>query len=1196
MPLIEGSDARSRPLPAAAGITGWDELDQWIKDMYDRSVERSYRGVAQRSRKSGHPVAPNTVAALVRGERRPQRSSLEGFLHGCGLNAQEVADGLAAWDRLTGIAAATAPAPADATGWQTAAGIDGDGRDHFRQKALGQRNTGQGGDLFRGRDTALSAVRSWLNSDDEPGLPLVVTGQPGAGKSSVVARAGREVNVGTGRLGLMFFARDATHEAFLRALGDSLGQRGLHGTIDVVEAVRRAARHGRFLLVVDALDESGSPADRDEIVTTMMALAALRGVRIVVATRRLSAQNPFTTMGLLASLGVRSAAAHSLVDLDDDHYFDPDGLRAVAAALLRKDGADNPAPPGAAWEQYRADPSLTDRLAAIIGRRAGRNYLVAALAAHPLSMEAAPLDPLAADFDESRLPTSVREALSKYLDHLIVSERVRVRGLLTVLAYARGTGLDDRLWLRFAEALDVPVSTADLEQLRDSPAADYLLQSNRDRDGTPVTRLFHQALADELKEQRNRRSDDERRLFESLRPAEPQDWSDAAYACRHAADHAAAAGRLAELLDDPGFLAHGDLFRLLPLIPVLPDPALAGTAAVLRRSAGRADGLPPGPRTQLLMLTATHLQEDPLRRRLQTVAESPHLPLWAHGLGRSHQQIALAEQVTALAVGRFGGTDVLVTASRSSQLLQVLDANGQLLTKIVTPFLRGVAALSIGTLAGAQVVVALGHDGGLRAWDESLHVIDLPVPRQPAPVTAVAVGPLGGIDLIVTATDRTMQLWTLDGAPFGNRFPAADLSVQALAIGTWGGRQMLASVGLDGMVRFWHPRRGQMQGRVVAGHRQPARAIALGCTREDDIVAVAYDNRIVQVWKGKEFGPADPFTDHTDMVNTVAIGQLGERRIIATGSRDGMIRVWDGPTGAVDPSASTDHTRPINSLAIGPLGDETVLVSTGEDNSVRIWNLDGQPLGPPLVSAATSVYAALGVVDGTTLVGVVGRGGSVRLWDHRRRPVQLPLTRRPHAVVALQMCEVGGRDAFVTVHHGGLVGIWDSSGRRTGVTFGHWWASEVTALANGRLRGINVVALGYSDGTVAIYDPADGALIRRTAPTGSEVTALAIGHNMLAAGHVNGAVRLLDGSPRSSFRNARHGHHGRVSAATIGAACGQPIVATVGADRTARIWHKDSSEPEVFELLEAPRGVALTPHDQLVIATGPALCGWQLCF
>jgi hypothetical protein len=74
------------------------------------------------------------------------------------------------------------------------------------------------------------------------------------------------------------------------------------------------------------------------------------------------------------------------------------------------------------------------------------------------------------------MPSGVGEALSKYLDRLPQPGQERDRGLLTALAYACGAGLNP-IWLAFAAALGYNSATADLDALRHSPAADYLLQT-----------------------------------------------------------------------------------------------------------------------------------------------------------------------------------------------------------------------------------------------------------------------------------------------------------------------------------------------------------------------------------------------------------------------------------------------------------------------------------------------------------------------------------------------------------------------------------------------------------------------------------------------------------------------------------------------------------------------------------------------
>ena len=105
----------------------------------------------------------------------------------------------------------------------------GEARSHFTRRARGQRSIARGGDLFRGRQAALAAVRGWLTADEPPGQALVITGQPGAGKSAVLARAALSLEAEHGGPGLAFHARAATIGDFLTARGrpDRHGHSGL---------------------------------------------------------------------------------------------------------------------------------------------------------------------------------------------------------------------------------------------------------------------------------------------------------------------------------------------------------------------------------------------------------------------------------------------------------------------------------------------------------------------------------------------------------------------------------------------------------------------------------------------------------------------------------------------------------------------------------------------------------------------------------------------------------------------------------------------------------------------------------------------------------------------------------------------------------------------------------------------------------
>ena len=238
--------------------------------------------------------------------------------------------------------------------WLMTGAEPGEARSHFTRRARGQRSAARGGDLFRGRHVALDRVRGWLTAGEPPGQPLVLTGQPGAGKSAVLARAALSVEAGQGGPGLAFHARAATIGDFLTALADLTGIDTPASADELVTSLADLPGQSPVPVVLDALDEAASDRDRRQITEALAELAVLPRLRVAVATRPMAAGSPFAPGGLLPALGVTTRDDHNLIDLDSDTYFDLEGLRQFAAALLAQDGMDHPGPPGAAWTQYRA--------------------------------------------------------------------------------------------------------------------------------------------------------------------------------------------------------------------------------------------------------------------------------------------------------------------------------------------------------------------------------------------------------------------------------------------------------------------------------------------------------------------------------------------------------------------------------------------------------------------------------------------------------------------------------------------------------------------------------------------------------------------------------------------------------------------------------------------------------------------------
>lgn len=583
-----------------------------------------------------------------------------------------------------------------------------DARPHITRRAYGRLNDADDADLFRGREAALDAIGAWLDRQVPPGLPLVITGSPGSGKSAVLARAAIVSEHAARIPGLVFHARGATLLGLLDAVAAACGLETPDSTSSLLTRLKdrhkaEPSTSGRLAVMVDALDEA-APGQATAIAEALSDLARLPWLRVVVATRPLSAGDRFGYGSLLTRLRITAADAASLVDLDSPAYLDRAALTAFAAAVLAQQGSDAPGP---AATIYRKDRRLCQCLAAVLADRAHPNFLVAAITASTLADAPTITDPDAPGFDPASLPATVGEALDKYLMSLADRDRWQARALLTALAYARGAGISDGLWLAFATALGYKAERVDLDALRGSRAADYLVQSTAgDRDA--AVRLFHQALVDQLLAGRPR--SDESSVLDALLAdvTAAGGWPEAGcYALQHGAEHAAAAGRLDELVADPRFVIHADQGRLAAALADTPPTARTATEIMILQDASQAAALSPGRRAGIYALAAAHAGLPELMDRFNTCSTAELQPVWAHARGTSSQ----------ILIGHTGG----------------------------------VLAVAIGRLGQRDVIVSAGNDETVRVWSETGQPVGAPLTGHVSEVTAVAIGRLGQ-RLTATAT------------------------------------------------------------------------------------------------------------------------------------------------------------------------------------------------------------------------------------------------------------------------------------------------------------------------------------------------------------------------------------------------------------------------------------------------------------
>ncbi|MBO3750732.1 AAA family ATPase [Streptosporangiaceae bacterium NEAU-GS5] len=839
--------------------------------------------------------------------------------------------------------------PADGGAWIVA---------YFADQAAGAAVSGEGGadrpraGRFTGRRDQLGHLAPWVNRLTAGDL-AVVTGGPGSGKSAllgVLVCAAHPLLYATARDLLAEvtplpapvldgFAAVHVAQRGLATVCDAIGrQLGLPADLSADELIERVLERDRPpVLVIDGLDEADDgPAIMRRLLLPLVSTRRPDGwaaARLLVGSRTYEEFEPLLE---------RARVAGNLIDLD---VVPPEDLRKDLATYIFRLLQDEPAYLRHGAVQGAFAGAVAETLTAPHGKgRQQGEFLVAGLyTRHFVAAHAhAPMtDPDRARALGQRAPRTLAEVFE-----LDIADRPALRELLTVLATAREPGMPVGVLFRMITAGQRPGRGArtgtSAEVTTGSPAetgaaADrmtigrvramlregrhYLRQSTDTRDGTTLYRLFHRSLIDHLAVP-GIAGDSLEAMLGILGPASARDWEMAEpYLLDHAWAYAVAAGRAAELLDDPEYLLNltsGPLTAVLreagdlPLLSAFAEVPPIGAAPLSERRYALALAAARADRTQFAARAARPPTTQPL----------PWQPLWSKGtpvaagspsastaspasvpappspagdfeLAKSRRK----QEVQALATASIEGRPVLAAAGDDGRI-QLWDLASR---KVSLPPLTGhagsVNAIACFTTGGRAKAVTAGSDGTLRIWDlarrQSEHIWNL---GQESFLRGVACAWVGDQQVAVVASgDGWLRMWdVVQGRPVGGRLGERPGILTGVACAQAHGRAVAVTTDEDGEVSAVDLGSGEVIGRHEYAHDGSARAVACTAAADPPLVVTTGDGGVIRVWKLTDtLVPLFKLTGHRDTVEAVACATLGGRDVVISGDVDGRVIVWD---------------------------------------------------------------------------------------------------------------------------------------------------------------------------------------------------------------------------------------------------------------------------------------------------------------
>ena len=200
--------------------------------------------------------------------------------------------------------------------------------------------------------------------------------------------------------------------------------------------------------------------------------------------------------------------------------------------------------------------------------------------------------------------------------------------------------------------------------------------------------------------------------------------------------------------------------------------------------------------------------------------------------------------------------------------------------------------------------------------------------------------------------------------------------------------------------------------------------VALAISPDGRRVVTGGCDGVIKVWDGKTGAAITQLKGHSDQVNALAFSPDG--RWIASGGRDRTLRLWDARTGSQ--RVLQEGKQYVNGVCFSP--DGTCLVAGGQDKVLTFWNVPhGQIVGTTAAhdnEISCVAYSPDGkrVVSGE-LLNPSGGSSKIRIWDSATRQSIRELVRHPGAVLSVAFSPDGRRIAS----GGGMAPAgWDARG------------------------------------------------------------------------------------------------------------------------------------------------------------------------
>lgn len=276
---------------------------------------------------------------------------------------------------------------------------------------------------------------------------------------------------------------------------------------------------------------------------------------------------------------------------------------------------------------------------------------------------------------------------------------------------------------------------------------------------------------------------------------------------------------------------------------------------------------------------------------------------------------------------------------------------------------------------GRRIVVAMGNSAQLFSLEDGAQVATLR--GHTAPIRSVAFAP-DGTRLVTTSGDQTARLWNSETGQLMAVLEGHTAAVYSATFTFANGRAIL-TVAADGTARLWDSQTGASLFPpvtyprlidVVTSSQDGSRMIVRG-----DGGALELWDRILGTSKTTLLPAPQKGASAIDLSADAVIAFSPSGKRLATGTTDGLVRLWDGRSGH-PLRVLAGHQARVSAVAFNQAGQ--LLASASRDGMIRLWHVRSDSFPAPLPAHAAEITALAFSPDGAHILSA-SKIGSAQL-------------------------------------------------------------------------------------------------------------------------------------------------------------------------------------------------------------------------